>query len=107
MTRSVVNVLVSAIGCVAFSATPVVAQLRATLVASGFNRPLGLVAHPTDSTVQLVLEQAGRIRVLKAGVVQPTDFLNLTGQIAFGGEQGLLGLAFAPDFATSGRVFVS
>jgi glucose/arabinose dehydrogenase len=42
-----------------------------------------------------------------AGQVQPTDFLDLRAAIAFGGERGLLGLAFAPDYATSGRFFVN
>jgi hypothetical protein len=40
-------------------------------------------------------------------VVLSTDFLNLTGSIAFGGEQGLLGVAFAPDYAIGRRFFVN
>ena len=83
------------------------AQVRAQLVASGFDRPVGVIQHPTDRTVQLVLEQGGRVRVLKSGIVQPTDFLDIRTQIVSGGEQGLLGLAFAPNFSTSQRVFVS
>ena len=86
---------------------PAAAQVRARLVASGFDRPVGFIQHPTDRTVQLVLEQGGRVRVLKSGVVQPSDFLDIRTQIASGGEQGLLGLAFAPNFSTSRRVFVS
>jgi glucose/arabinose dehydrogenase len=88
------------------SVSPAVAQLRATLVVSGLTRPLGFVQDPTDSTVQLVLEQAGRVRVIKGGVLQSTDFVDLRSVIASGGERGLLGLAFAPDYATSGRLFV-
>jgi glucose/arabinose dehydrogenase len=86
--------------------SPVVAQLRATLVASGFSGPLAFVQDPSDVNVQVVVEQRGRVRVLRNGVVGPADFLDLTGQITSGGERGLLGLAFAPDYATSGRVFV-
>jgi glucose/arabinose dehydrogenase len=86
---------------------PVDAQLRATLVAGALNRPLGFVQDPSNPAVQYVLEQGGRVRVLVNGVLQAADFLNLTGQIASNGEQGLLGLAFAPDYAASGRVFVS
>ena len=85
---------------------PAEGQLRATLVASGFNRPLGFVQHPTDTAAQVVIEQGGRVRVLKNGAVLPDDFLNLSTQTAAAGEQGLLGLAFSPDFATTGRVFV-
>src|SRR5688572_4084635 len=87
--------------------TPSFAQLRATLVASGLTRPLGFVQHPTDATAQLILEQAGRVRVLRDGRLETNDFLDLRGQTSGTGEQGLLGLAFAPDYATSGRVFVN
>jgi glucose/arabinose dehydrogenase len=86
--------------------TPAGAQLRASTVVSGLTNPVGLVAHPTDPGVLFVLEQAGRIRVVRNGQVLPTDFLDLRGQIAAGGEQGLLGLAFAPDFSTSGRTYL-
>jgi glucose/arabinose dehydrogenase len=87
-------------------ATPALAQLRATLVATGFRQPLGLIQDPTDPTVLMVLEQAGRVRALKAGVLQSADFIDLRSAIASGGERGLLGLAFAPDYQTSGRFFV-
>jgi len=88
------------------SVRPAVAQLRATPLVTGLTLPLGFVQDPTDSTVQLVLEQGGRVRVIKSGVVQSTDFVDLRSAIASGGEQGLLGLAFAPDYPSSGRFFV-
>ncbi len=93
--------------CALLITMPAQAQLRSTLVVAGLKQPVGFVQHPTDATVQLILEQGGRVRVLRAGQLQSPDFLDLTGRIASGGEQGLLGLAFAPDFSTSGRVFVS
>ena len=88
-------------------AAPAGAQLRATLVASGFDSPTGFIQHPADPAVQLVLEQDGRIRLLRNGVTDATDFLDLRDVVGSGGERGLLGLAFSPDYATSGRVFVS
>ena len=88
-------------------AAPAGAQLSATLVASGFDSPTGLVQHPADPAVQLVLEQDGRIRLLRDGAIQSPDFLDLRDAIGSGGERGLLGLAFAPDYAATGRVFVS
>jgi glucose/arabinose dehydrogenase len=97
---------VIALLCVIAVAGPAAAQLRATRVAGGFTRPLGFVQDPTDATVQLVLEQAGRIRAVKSGVIQSPDFLDLRPTILSGGERGLLGLAFAPDYATSRRFFV-
>jgi len=53
-----------------------------------------------------VVEQTGRIRVLDNGTVQPAPFLDLAGQITTGGERGLLGLAFHPDYRCNGRFFV-
>jgi glucose/arabinose dehydrogenase len=88
-------------------AAPAGAQLRARVHASGLSLPVAFVQDPTNRNVQFVVQQAGRIRVVQNGAVLSTDFLNLTGSIAFGGEQGLLGLAFAPDYASTGRFFVN
>jgi glucose/arabinose dehydrogenase len=93
-----------AIGAVA---APSEAQLRGELVAGGFTQPVAFVQDPSDPTVQVVVEQGGRIRALKDGVVRATDFLDLRDVVESGGERGLLGLAFAPDYATSGRLFVN
>ena len=51
--------------------------------------------------------QGGRIRVVQNGTVLATDFLDLINAISSGGEQGLLGMAFAPDYATSGHFYVN
>ena len=83
------------------------AQVTARVFASGLSVPVAFVQDPTDDAVQFVVEQSGRIRVLRNGTILPTDFLNLASAIAVGGEQGLLGLAFAPDYAASGRFFVN
>lgn len=82
------------------------AQLRAQVHVSGLSQPLGFVQDPADSTVQYVVEQGGRIRVVRNGTLLSADFLNLSAAITSGGERGLLGLAFPPDYATSGRFFV-
>jgi glucose/arabinose dehydrogenase len=81
--------------------------LRTSVYASGFNQPLAIVQDPTDRSVQVVLEQVGRIRVVRAGVLLPAPFLDLTPSVLSGGERGLLGLAFAPDYAASGRFYVN
>jgi glucose/arabinose dehydrogenase len=86
---------------------PAQAQLRGELVASGFTQPVGFVQDPTDESVFLVVQQDGRVRVIRNGVVQATDYLDLRSVVLNSGEQGLLGLAFAPDYATSGRVFIN
>src|SRR5204863_9182591 len=53
-----------------------------------------------------VVEQTGRIRVLVGGKRRARPFLDLSRDITAGGEQGLLSMAFAPDYATSGRFYV-
>ena len=89
------------------AASPAYAQLQGQIYASGFTSPVAFVQDPTDRSVQFVVEQGGRIRVVRSGVVLSTDFLNLTGSVLTGGERGLLGLAFAPDYASSGRFYVN
>jgi glucose/arabinose dehydrogenase len=91
-------------GIVAANAT---AQLRTRVYATGFNSPVAVVQDPTDRNVQFVVQQNGHIRVVRGGNVLASDFLDLSASVVSGGEQGLLGLAFAPDYATSGRFFVN
>ena len=54
----------------------------------------------------MVVEQNGRIRVVQSGAVLG-DFLDLRSEVVSGGEQGLLGMAFSPDYASNGRFFVN
>jgi glucose/arabinose dehydrogenase len=81
--------------------------LRSVVYATGFTLPVAVVQDPTDRNVQFVVEQGGRIRVVRAGNVLPTDFLDLRQSVAAGGERGLLGMAFPPNTATSRRFYVN
>jgi glucose/arabinose dehydrogenase len=73
----------------------------------GLTQPIG-VTHAGDGSGRLfIIEQGGRIRVFKDGALLPTPFLDLGGRISSGGEQGLLGLAFPPDFASKGYFYVN
>lgn len=76
-------------------------------VAGGFERPL-FVAEPDDGSGRLfVVEQPGRIRIVADGVVTEEPFLDITDRVeASGNEQGLLSLAFHPDYAENGEFFV-
>jgi glucose/arabinose dehydrogenase len=94
----------AAVVCVASSAS---AQLRAPVYASGFTSPVAFVQDPGDRTVQYVVEQGGRVRVIKNGSVESAPLLDLSSRVVAGGEQGLLGLAFPRDYATSGRFYVN
>src|SRR3954463_14574546 len=91
---------------VAAAVVHVQAQLRTRVHASGFAVPIAFVQDPTDRAVQFIVQQNGRIRVVKDGTVAASDFIDLSSTIVSGGEQGLLGMAFSPDTATSRRFFV-
>jgi glucose/arabinose dehydrogenase len=88
-------------------AAPARAQLRLQPFVSGLHFPLEFVQDPTTPSLKYVVEKGGRIRVVRNGVLLPTPFLDVSAVIASAGEQGLLGLAFAPDYATSRRFFVN
>ena len=78
-------------------------------IASGLSRPV-YISGAGDGTDRLfIVEQRGLIKIIDpgSGDVLPDPFLDLTGTLASGNEQGLLGLAFAPDFATSGLFYVN
>jgi glucose/arabinose dehydrogenase len=82
-------------------------ELRAQLYASGFSAPIAFVQDPSDPTLQFVVEQGGRIRAVRGGTVLAPDFLDLRASVLSGGERGLLGMAFAPDYVASGRFYVN
>ena len=74
-------------------------------VAAGFAVPLYLTAPANDPRL-FVVEKVGTIRIIKDGAVLPTPFLDLSGAVSTGSEQGLLGLAFPADYAATGRFTV-
>jgi glucose/arabinose dehydrogenase len=76
-------------------------------VATGLQAPIGVVAAGDGSGRLFVLEQAGRVMVVgDDGGLDPQPFVDLADRIESGGERGLLGLAFHPDFARNGSLFV-
>ena len=101
------RILLLALVLLAGNAADVAAQLRTRIHASGFSQPIAFVQDPADPAVQFVVEQGGRIRTIRNGVVEAADFLNLTALVRSGGEQGLLGLAFPPDAGLTGRLYVN
>ncbi len=68
-------------------------------------RPLYLTAPPGDPRL-FIVEKTGAIRIVKDGLLLPGPFLDLSSAVSNGGEQGLLGLAFYPDYATTRRFIV-
>src|SRR6266513_1532902 len=71
-----------------------------------FNSPVYLTAAPGDTGRLFVVEQGGTIRVLHHDTIQARPFLNITSKVRSGGEQGLLSMAFDPDYGITGRFFV-
>ncbi len=91
----VVGVLVPASAWAGVKATPI----------GTFNAPTYIAAPPGDAQRLFVVEQAGQIDLVKGG--QSTPFLDISSEVHYdGGEQGLLSMAFAPDYATSHRFYV-
>ena len=79
--------------------------LAAALVVDGLSSPLFLTAPESDDRL-FVVERGGRIVVIQNGAALPTPFLDIGSLVTAGGEQGLLGLAFHPDYASNGYFFV-
>ena len=87
---------------------PAEAALRAQLVGSGFTGVSTVVHDPVLPDTLYVVQLDGLVRSVVNGATQPTPFLDLRAVTSpAGGELGLLGMAFPPDAATSGRVFVN
>ena len=105
------RIVVSALGLLAatllFVPTPATAQqIQLSTVVSGLASPL-FVGNADDNLNRLfIVERAGVIKVLQPGESAPTVFLDIQTKIKSGGEQGLLGLAFHPQYGTNGRFFV-
>jgi hypothetical protein len=84
-------------------------DLELQLVTSGLASPL-TVRHSGDGTGRLfIVEQAGRIRIydMTTRTLLATPFLDIDPLVVSGGEQGLLGLAFHPDYPDNGQFFVN
>jgi glucose/arabinose dehydrogenase len=81
--------------------------LKLTQVADGLASPLFVGAAEGDPSRLYVVEQPGRIRLLKDGTLVVTPFLDISNSISSGGELGLLGLAFHPSYMANGRFFVN
>jgi len=82
-----------------------VSQVFAAL---SFSQPVALLQAPGDATRWFVVERAGRVRVFNNDptVSSSSTFVDIGGRVSLAGEMGLLGMAFHPQFATNGRVFL-
>jgi len=103
-----VALILALAGCGANDGPP--DDLRAPLlfdtVATGLSSPLFITAPPGDTSRLFIVEQPGRIRTVQHGTLLATPFLDFSDSVAHGDEQGMLGLTFAPYYATSGAFYV-
>lgn len=82
-------------------------DLNLSLQATGLTNPV-YITHAEDGSDRLfIVEQGGRIRILQNGTLLATPFLDIASRISSGGERGLLGLAFPPDYANKGYFYVN
>jgi glucose/arabinose dehydrogenase len=84
------------------SATP-----RLAVVARGLSSPVDVVQAPGEPGRLYVVEQPGRVRVVERGRALSKPFLDVRSLVAYGGEQGLLGLAFSPGYARDRTLYVN
>jgi glucose/arabinose dehydrogenase len=83
-------------------------QISLTRVAGGFHQPTH-ITHAGDGSGRLfVVQRDGRIRIISEGTMLSAPFLDISNRVGtFGSEQGLLGLAFPPDYAIKGYFYVN
>jgi glucose/arabinose dehydrogenase len=77
---------------------------RLVPVADGLKQPVS-ITNAGDSRL-FVVQQGGMVRIVKDGALLKDPFLDISDRTKSGGERGLLGLAFPPDYATSGHFYV-
>jgi glucose/arabinose dehydrogenase len=80
--------------------------LAAVVVAEGLESPL-LVTAPAGDDRLFIVERPGRIRILRSGQLLDAPYLDIVDRVGTGGERGLLGLAFHPDFAANGYFYIN
>lgn len=89
--------------------TDVTDSFRIRRIAVGLQQPLFVAGRGDGSNRIFIVEKGGQIEILNlaTGILNSTPFLDLTGTISTNSERGLLGMAMAPDFATSGVFYVN
>jgi hypothetical protein len=85
---------------------PAIEALRVVEIAGGLTNPLYLTVPPGDNRL-FVVEQEGRIRVIRDNTLLDQPFLDIANAVNFIGEGGLLGLAFSPDYETTGHFWIN
>ena len=82
-------------------------SLSLKTVAAGLDFPLYLATAPGDNSRLFIVEKGGLIRIIKNGTLLGIPFLDILNLVSTGSEQGLLGLAFDPNYIANGRFYAS
>ena len=112
--RFALSALAAGLAAAGLLAAPAGAQVKIKLeeVASGLTHPLALVSIPDGSGRKAVIEQHGQVRIIDArGRLLPEPFLNIQSKLVhlepFFDEQGLLGIAFHPNYRENGKFYIA
>ena len=112
--RFALSALAGGLAAAGLLAAPASAQVKIKLeeVASGLTHPLALVSIPDGSGRKAVIEQHGQVRIIDArGRLLPEPFLNIQSKLVhlepFFDEQGLLGIAFHPNYRENGKFYIA
>ncbi|MEO8151158.1 MAG: PQQ-dependent sugar dehydrogenase [Bacteroidia bacterium] len=97
-----ITLLLVALTFTVYAQTP---NVVLTQVATGLSAPVCIASCADDRL--FIVEQAGSIKILKNGSLLPTPFLNVSSLTSGSGEQGLLGLAFSPQYATDSSFYIN
>ena len=86
------------------------AQISVDTFLSSFSSPIDLQAPPDGTDRLFVVERGGFVRIIEdifgTPIVRPDTFINVSTQIVSGGERGLLGMTFHPDYASNGLFYL-
>jgi hypothetical protein len=82
------------------------ANVQARLLVNGLSEPVDLQAAPGDTSRLFIVEKTGTIRIFRGGSLVTRPFLDISSRVSNGSEQGLLGLAFHPQFSANRRFYV-
>jgi glucose/arabinose dehydrogenase len=82
-------------------------QLALTPIVNGLDNPTDITNAGDGSDRLFVVEQGGRIQIIENGELLATPFLDISERISSGGERGLLGMAFPPDYGSKGYFYVN
>lgn len=100
----------AALGALVVASNLAISQIRSEFFVGGLTLPVAIVQDPAIAGIMYVVEQrsgnVGRIRIVQNGSLLATPFLSIS-PVSTGSEQGLLGMALAPDFPSSGHFYVN